>query len=218
MAAQALSAVAVVGEDAGGPPDEAYVKFTRELVAALRLRRQVIELMVPYGSGSSALARLLQSFRRMREVAQCPDVRSQRAGAIIYVSRSSCTLPALLRARVLKLSARRLTIVMVALQSRNLSGLKGLVAGLLWPDLLLVGTTVERDFLRRRGARAEIVTGGVDVSRFRPPTHGEKAALRKKWGMPADRRIVLHVGHATSRGSQWWSSSAAGPSLEWPPS
>lgn len=190
--------VAVLGEGTSGAPDEGYVKFTREIVAAIRPHRPVTEFVVAESPASSAPLRLLQGFRRLHDAVRSQEVRDQETASIIYASRSSCTLPALLRARVVKLSARGSTVAMVALQPRHLSGLQGLIARLLWPDLLLVGTTAERDRYRRRGARAEVITGGVDLSRYRPPGPGEKEALRASWGLPVDRNIVLHVGHATS--------------------
>lgn len=192
------STIAVLGEGMSGAPDEAYVKFTREMVTAIRLRRPVTELVVAESSASSPALRLLQGFRQLHHAVRSQEVREQETAAIIYTSRSSCTLPALLRARVLKLSARGPTVAMVALQPRHLSGVGGLLARLLWPDVLLVGTTSERDRYRRGGARAEVITGGVDLSRYRPPAPGEKEALRESWELPIDRHIVLHVGHATS--------------------
>lgn len=206
--------VVVVSEDTTGLPDEGYVKFVRELIAAIRPHRPVIELMIPAESASKRLGGMLRRCQRLREAARSPDVQGRPGAAMIYVSRSSCTVCALLRARVLKLSARRLTVAMVGLQPRKLSGFQNLVAQALWPDLLLVGTSGERDLYRQRGARAEVITGGVDLSRFRPAVAGEKEALRAKWGVPADKHIVLHVGHATTgRNLQALSPLASAPGI-----
>lgn len=36
---------------------------------------------------------------------------------------------------------------------------------------------------------------GVDTRRFTPATSEARAELRRKWDLPADRRVAIHVGH-----------------------
>lgn len=45
------------------------------------------------------------------------------------------------------------------------------------------------------GDRAASVKAGVDVKRFAPVSAEQKRALREKYGIPADKPVVLHVGH-----------------------
>lgn len=183
-----LRPIAVVGEDVDGPPDEAYVSFTRHIAEALARRTQVVELGLPRQRAGAASA-LVRVARR---------ARASGAGTLIYVSRSSLTLPALLRARVLRLAEPSLAQVFIGLQPRRIDGLKPSLARRLWPDLLLVGTTGERDRLRRLGARAELVAGAVDLDCFRPAVDtAERWRLRERWGLPQEVNLVLHVGHAT---------------------
>lgn len=49
------------------------------------------------------------------------------------------------------------------------------------------------------GSRASQLKAGVDTRRFVPVPAAEKTALRKKYGLPEDKPIVLHVGHLRSR-------------------
>jgi glycosyltransferase involved in cell wall biosynthesis len=42
--------------------------------------------------------------------------------------------------------------------------------------------------------RFRLIPNGVDLDRFRPPTEGERAALRRMLGLPVDRPVVLFVG------------------------
>lgn len=67
-----------------------------------------------------------------------------------------------------------------------------------WPDLLLVGSEQERKALTALGACADRVWGGVDLAKFRPAASGERRLLRRRWQLPDDQRIVLHVGHLTT--------------------
>ena len=75
----------------------------------------------------------------------------------------------------------------------------GRLAGLL---LRLSGVTVialsaesAEEFRTQAGVRSLYLQTGVDTARFVPAEAGTKAALRQKYGLPADKRIVLHVGH-----------------------
>ena len=190
--------IAVLAEEVTGRPDEAYLKVSDELARAFRAYRQVVELAL---SGAIVESRSRHSLARINALFGCvtnPELRRIRVNACVYASRSSCTLPALLRARLLKLALGGVPVAMLALQPRRLGGWQAAAARHLWPDLLLVGTRLERDRCRAMGARAECVTGGVDLARFRPPEPGEKALLRDKWKLPIRGRVALHVGHLTS--------------------
>ena len=96
---------------------------------------------------------------------------------IVYASRSSITLPALARARLLRL-AWRAPVAMVALQVTGEPA--GSRAGRwLAPDLLLLPTEAACRAARDLGLRAQCVWSGVDLDRFRPAGAGEKAELRR---------------------------------------
>ncbi|HVS44797.1 MAG TPA: oligosaccharide flippase family protein [Candidatus Dormibacteraeota bacterium] len=189
-------AIAVLSDALDGPSDEGYTKVTRELTRAFRARRTVSEVTLPPRTGprvAAALARLVQPVLVAR------GLRTGRPGVgiVLYASRAGCTLPALVRARLLRAALPEARVVMLALQPRRLPGLRGSVARRLWPDGILAGTDEERDRLRGMGARAESVWGGVDLEVFRPARPGEKEALRRAWGLPLSDRLVLHVGHLT---------------------
>jgi glycosyltransferase involved in cell wall biosynthesis len=106
-------------------------------------------------------------------------------------------LSALVRSRLLKWVAGNARVVMIALQPRRLRWPGSLAFRLFWPDLLLVSTDDELFGIRGLGAKAHRMVTGVDLDRFRPVRPGEKVALRLKWGIPAETRVVLHVGHLT---------------------
>ena len=126
------------------------------------------------------------------------DLRRIRPETLIYLSRSSATLAALMRSKLLRWMSGGSRVVMIGLQPRGLGGRSALMARFLWPDLLLVSTEGEAQRARRLGARADLLITGVDLDRFVPAAPGEKVALRRKWELPADAPTVLHVGHLTS--------------------
>ena len=45
------------------------------------------------------------------------------------------------------------------------------------------------------GDKAKYLKTGVDCRRFAPVTKEKKVSLRKKYGIPVDKLVVLHVGH-----------------------
>ena len=45
------------------------------------------------------------------------------------------------------------------------------------------------------GSRVHYLKTGVDICKFHPVTEEEKTALRQKYHLPQDKKIILHVGH-----------------------
>jgi O-antigen/teichoic acid export membrane protein/glycosyltransferase involved in cell wall biosynthesis len=189
--------VVVLSDALHGPSDEGYTKVTRELTRAFRAHRTVIEVTLPAAASRPRLVAALTRLAGPALAVRSAQLRQHRGSVVLYASRAGCTLPALARARLLRAALPQARVVLIALQPRPLPGLRGRVARRLWPDLVLAGTDAERDRLRRMGARSESVGGGVDLDAFRPPRPGEKAALRRAWGLPPDDALVLHVGHLT---------------------
>jgi glycosyltransferase involved in cell wall biosynthesis len=195
--------VFIVAEEVEGSPDEGYAKVAAELALAMRSNATVVtHVTPPLGLGSSRRLwpRIGSGIRRMHGVMGRKlraEIKLASPSTVVYLSRSSVTLSALLRARLLKWAAGNARVVMIALQPRRLRWPSSLASRLFWPDLLLVSTEDELSATRGLGAKADRMITGVDLDRFRPVRPGEKAALRLKWGIPADTRVVLHVGHLT---------------------
>jgi glycosyltransferase involved in cell wall biosynthesis len=174
------------------PPDEGTKKFAHELASQLHARGAVVSGV---HKGSSFLARKLLLHR-----AAIARIRREGIRVVIYVPTQSVTRGSLIRAAVF----RRLTtakIILVALQPRQLA-----MWGYRWlaPDLLVTPSPHLLYQARRAGFRAEIIDVGVDTDRFVPATQEVRQELRRKYGLPADGAVVLHVGHARGlRGIAW---------------
>lgn len=195
----------LLAEEVGNAPDEGYAKVVHELGNALNRHVRVVthstNELVRIGTGNGLSSRRRPGVRRMRAVVNrrlWANLRQVRPATVVYVSRSSITLPALLRSRLLKWMAGGARVVMIGLQPRRLGLGAWMLARLLWPDLLLVSTEAELRGKRHHGATVERMVTGVDLARFRPARPGEKQALRKKYGIPQSARVVLHVGHLTA--------------------
>jgi glycosyltransferase involved in cell wall biosynthesis len=189
--------VFLVAEEVGESPDEGYAKVVAELGRAMARHATVITHRTRDGGGTS---RTRLGLRRMAAVANRRlrgELAQARPSTVVYMSRSSVTLSALVRSRLLKWMAGGSRVVMIALQPRSLRWPGRLASRLLWPDLLLVSTDSERRGVEGLGARADRMVTGVDLEKFRPVGLDEKASLRRKWGIPVDTSVVLHVGHLT---------------------
>jgi glycosyltransferase involved in cell wall biosynthesis len=194
----------LVAEEVGSAPDEGYAKVGFELGNALKRHASVVTHVTRQGVGvdpdSTADSRARLGINRMRAVLSrrlWAELRQARPATVVYMSRSSITLTALLRARLLKWMGGKARVVMIGLQPRRLGLAARLMSRLLWPDLLLVSTEAEVRGTRRLGATVERMVTGVDLARFRPARPGEKQVLRRKFGIPEETRVVLHVGHLT---------------------
>jgi glycosyltransferase involved in cell wall biosynthesis len=74
-------------------------------------------------------------------------------------------------------------------------GVSSPVARLFAPDLMLVQASDSASFYRDLGIATEYLPNGVDKQRFSSVSQEERTRLRREYGLPGDRRIVLHVGH-----------------------
>jgi glycosyltransferase involved in cell wall biosynthesis len=63
------------------------------------------------------------------------------------------------------------------------------------PDLVIVQSREDEIMFRKMGCGTGYLPNGVDVDRFKPANSERRAQLREKYGLPADRKIILHVGH-----------------------
>ena len=64
------------------------------------------------------------------------------------------------------------------------------------PAFVCLADEVERELAQNGVAahRLRRIPNGVDLERFRPPTHGEREAMRGDLGLPAEPPIVLYCG------------------------
>ena len=188
--------ILLISEELDQRTDEGYAKFTREVAGVLAQRHSVVTHTTDLTSGQGGgPRRTLSRLLALLGAARTTGVETKRPDVILYASRSSATVPALLRARLLRLAGHGAKVAMIALQPREAALTSRLPLRWIRPHLLLVGTERERAAARRRGINAECIWGGVDLVRFRPAAAGEKEALRRKWGLPVEHRVMLHIGH-----------------------
>jgi glycosyltransferase involved in cell wall biosynthesis len=132
--------------------------------------------------------KLLLGARLMR------DVRKSGATTVVYLPTGSASLGGLFRSGVLRNWAR-VRVVMIATGPSLRGLLREVLARTLGPDLVLTPSASMLRDLRRLGLPAAFIPMGVDLGRFLPVDGETKQRLRRKFGLPQDGPIVLHVGH-----------------------
>ena len=110
-------------------------------------------------------------------------------------------VPAAARARamavwvlILSLFARK-GIRMICVMQHETGWLPGLLLKLSGVHIIALSRSTAEYYEAILPGRVTYLKTGVDTTRFQPVTPEEKAALKVRFGIPADKTVVLHVGH-----------------------
>ena len=107
---------------------------------------------------------------------------------------SSFNAYGLLRAVALKALVKAPTIV-IALQHRRIGKLHALFSRMRRPELILTPVGELSLCMGSLGQRTGFIIPGFDERVFKPVSTEVKAQLRRKYGLPPDQFVMLHVGH-----------------------
>ena len=186
----------VFSEDLSRPLDEGIKNAATQLIKALsaeasvqgacRLGNDLLENMIEIpginrGLVSRRLGRLIRRFN--------PDI-------LLYIPRWAGTFADFLRLRMLRLYQGRARSVIVVLQPKNKGGLQTRILKYVRPHLVLTPSPRVIGRMRELGIRVCFLPLPTDQTRFRPAQdEQERGRLRKRYGIPAEKFIILHVGH-----------------------
>ena len=186
--------ILLVSEEVTGQPEEGLLVITMHLCRYLDRIGQLTVLHV-HGSPEEGLRarrilypkvlvnnRLIRFFRR------------ERFDIVLYIPSSGLTGLGLGRGILLRSLAHAATIL-IALQERPIGALHRIVSLMGRPELILSPVKALTARLADLGFDTGFIMPGFDDKRFRPVDRTVKLRLRAKYGLPADRYIILHVGH-----------------------
>ena len=122
-------------------------------------------------------------------------IRTFNPDLVYYLPTAHATIYSFLRAKILKLYSRQARTVLVTLQPRKYNLVSKRIIPFIVPDLALAQTLKTMHVLESLGCKAKMIPTGVDLRRFTPTNEKVKNELRRKYGLPIDKYIVLHVGH-----------------------
>lgn len=186
--------VCLVSEALGLPADEGVRKFAQGLLRGLQQAARttgvaVSGLAAPPGVESVPANRAFVSRRLARRL------RSLSPDLVVYVPSASGTLFSLWRGRVLKAMWPGARVALVCLQPRHLGRASRALGRALRPTVAFAQAPWTIGPLHALGCPVRFLPSGVDLERFAPVGEEEKEALRRRYGLPLDEFLLLHVGH-----------------------
>ena len=113
---------------------------------------------------------------------------------ILYIPESCGTFASFIRMKILSYYNKKSKTVMINLQPKKFNTIESKLLKLLKPDKVLTPSPQVIRQLTGLGIVVELIPLGIDTEKFKPLKNKEKE-LRKKYGLPLDKFIILHVGH-----------------------
>lgn len=113
---------------------------------------------------------------------------------VLYIPFSSKIIPMVIRLTILSLFCRKGLTVIRSIQS-PMGWCSKVLLRISGVRVVALSHSAWEYYHGILGERACYLKAGVDTNRFMPVNHSEKELLRKKYGLPLDKVIVLHVGH-----------------------
>lgn len=184
------------------PFDEGVKLVARNLHLHLARLTDVFALTTASEPPEDAIAVPNNPWRLFRGVRRICDER--HPDVVLYVPDAYLDRHTLARAALLRLAARA-PVVMVTLMPGQVDWLVRTAMYVWSPAKVFPSTDSEAELYRRHGVRTWVLPPAVDTERFRPPRDDqEKRSLRRKYGLPEDDKLCLHVGHfRRSRNIEW---------------
>lgn len=110
----------------------------------------------------------------------------------IFSGPSSILIFILLKMLTLKFKSSK--VILSALQLGDIRF--SFIVPFLRPNLVLVQSSNSNQFFINHGCKTEILFNGVDTQKFYPAeSEIQKESLKNKYGIPANKFVILHVGH-----------------------
>ncbi|MBR6669087.1 MAG: glycosyltransferase family 4 protein [Clostridia bacterium] len=116
---------------------------------------------------------------------------------VLYIPSFARMLPAALRIAVLSLVVRGRLRTLLVMKS-PIGKLAKLLLKMSKAEIVALSEEAHAHYRAVLGDRAIRLKTGVDTARFVPVDEAKKAALRKQYGIPEDKKVVLHIGHLTA--------------------
>ena len=115
---------------------------------------------------------------------------------VLYVPSYARMLPTAVRVLILSVYARRNLSVLLPMRS-PISRLARTLFCLSGAEMICLSADAEAFYQRELSCPVQYLRTGVDTQRFVPVLPERKAELRRKYQIPSDKPVVLHVGHMT---------------------
>lgn len=115
---------------------------------------------------------------------------------VIYIPSSSETVPSFIRYKLISIFASSSALI---LMQPNLTSLlrKSVIRFLRPQNLYTLSVSLKRKYEKNR-LKVKIINAGVDINKFQPVKEEKREMLRRKWNLPVNKILLLHIGHISS--------------------
>lgn len=173
-------------------PDEGCLKVANSLVKRIRKARPDT-MLITYGASTMPSDRYFPENKFMLD-GKLLWLLWKKKEPLLYVPAVARAHTMALRVFILSLFARRGMSVVQVMQYRT-GAISRMLLKLSRAKLILFSRDSWQYYEKLLGRQACYMKTGVDIHRFHPVTQGEKQALRRKYGLPEGKKLILHVGH-----------------------
>ncbi len=186
--------IAVISEEVTGKPEEGLLVFLLHMCRYLSGRHELLVLHEKGEPGEDLDSRRIMKGKSplLRELSGV--LKTWAPDLLIYTPASGLTGMGMLRSVLLRRMSGR-PVIVVAMQARETGRMHRAVS--LWsaPELVLSPVRELRQDLEDLRVNADFIMPGYDAGLFQPVDTETRKKLRASFRIPADRYIVLHVGH-----------------------
>lgn len=173
-------------------PDEGSRKVADSLVRLLR-KAEPSASVVTYGSSSEIGDVHLKLNKWLLSGKLISRLRGG-SGPLLYIPTPAKMTPLSVRSLVLRLSGGAAPKIMMTMPF-PVGKISSLLLRLSGAELIVVSRSAWEYYRTFLKDRVHYLKLGVDTKRFCPVDYEQKARLREKYGIPLDKKVVLHVGH-----------------------
>lgn len=173
-------------------PDEGALKVANTLIRRIKEKRPDIPV-VSYERSTQlsdvhfSLNKLMLNLKLWRYLRKQED-------ELLYIPFPARMIPIAARTLILSLFTNK-RIKVVLIMQEHIGWLCGLMLKMSRAETISISKESWEICKEKIGSRAKRLKVGVDTDRFRPVSGEQKKALRKKYGIPDNSQVVLHVGH-----------------------
>lgn len=172
--------------------DEGCLKVAKSLIKGIK-EKEPATMVITYGPDTLPGDLHLQVNKLMLR----PKLLAllwKKKEPVLYIPAVSKARSMAVRVFVLSLFARR-GMKVVQVMHHRAGKLARLLLKISKAELVMLSKEAWQDYRQFLGAGVTHLKAGVDTQKFCPVPEEKKMALRKAYGLPTDKPIVLHVGH-----------------------
>jgi glycosyltransferase involved in cell wall biosynthesis len=118
---------------------------------------------------------------------------------VIYIPTSSITIASLFRTLLYERIIPGKKFLFFSFQYRKIGFIAKIIIKLLHKTTFFLQDIENKKEISLMGKSAITIQSGVDTKRFVPVDKSIKKKIRRKWGIPTDKKVFLHVGHLTPK-------------------